>query len=73
MYVRPPHRRRGLAGQLLTVIEAHVRGRGISRVILETAAFQPDAIAFDERRGFCSIPQCADDRPTTRAYAKWLD
>lgn len=73
MYVRPAHRRRGLAGQLLAVIEAYVRGRGISRVILETAAFQPDAIAFYEQRGFCPIPQYAGDRPTTRAYAKWLD
>lgn len=55
MFVAPAARRRGVAGSLLTAVEAWAREQGFSTAILETGIFQHEAIAFYHRAGYVDI------------------
>ena len=56
MWTHPDHRRRGLAAQVLTELEARASKSGYRRLILETGPRQPEAISFYENRGYRRIP-----------------
>jgi putative acetyltransferase len=63
MYVRPLYRGRGLGTQLLELLAAHARSRGVGLLRLETGVHQKAAIALYARWGFRSIPPFGDYRP----------
>ena len=44
LWVEPPHRRKGIATQLVQAFEAHARSRGCSSFYLETFSFQAPAL-----------------------------
>lgn len=74
MYVRPQHRRRGLARRVLAAVEDRARDAGYRWLLLETGLAQPEAIALYESAGYRRIEgfghyQCHAD---ARAYAKEL-
>ena len=54
LYVRPPHRGRGLGGALLAAARAHARGQGWRRLEVTTPPLPAFArtLAFYEREGF---------------------
>lgn len=52
MYVSPRHRRRGVAGTLLTTLEDHARSTGTTEILLRAGAPQPEALAFYRAAGF---------------------
>ncbi|WP_411345677.1 GNAT family N-acetyltransferase [Paenibacillus sp. WLX1005] len=54
-YVQSSHRRKGIAGQLLTALEQRAGEQGHSGIRLETGAAQPEALAFYERNGYIAI------------------
>ena len=55
MYVRPESRGSGVSTAVLAEIEAHARGLGWDRLVLETGDRQPDAIRFYQREGYTRI------------------
>ena len=56
MFVPPPARGRGIAGDLLVAVEVHASGHGIRLIQLETGPLQDAAIRLYERCGFRLIP-----------------
>ena len=56
MYVAPQSRGRGIARRLLTRLEAEGHRLGVKRIVLETGARQPEAIALYEHAGFSRAP-----------------
>src|SRR6266545_4410509 len=56
MYVRPPHRRRGISRRMLAALEALAMERGCTVVRLETGSYMPGAIAFYRSAGYEQIP-----------------
>lgn len=56
MYVKPFHRGKGIAGQILTALEQWAKDEGYNRCILETAVKQPEAIRLYEKSGYVLIP-----------------
>lgn len=52
MFVRPTHRRRGLAAGVLAAVERSARDRGIEVLYLQTGIRQPEAVALYEREGW---------------------
>jgi GNAT superfamily N-acetyltransferase len=56
LWTSPTHRRRGLAGAILDVVEAAAAGAGYRDVWLETGPAQPEAVSFYEGRGYRPIP-----------------
>jgi GNAT superfamily N-acetyltransferase len=56
MYVVPAERGRGVGRVILASLEAEARALGLDRLLLETGARQPEAIALYERAGFRTIP-----------------
>ncbi len=55
MYVRPTHRGSGLAAAILAALETRASAAGYTRLILETGAAQPEAMAFYQRCGYTEI------------------
>lgn len=55
MFVRPTHRRRGLAADVLAAVERSARDRGIEVLRLQTGTRQPEAVALYEREGWTRI------------------
>ncbi|MGW2095301.1 GNAT family N-acetyltransferase [Promicromonospora sukumoe] len=55
MFVRPSHRRRGLAAGVLAVVEQSAVDRGIGVLRLQTGVRQPEAVALYEREGWTRI------------------
>jgi GNAT superfamily N-acetyltransferase len=74
MYVRAAHRRAGHARRMLAELEDRARQLGFSRVILETGAVQPEALALYESSGYERIPGFGHykDSPLSRSFAKSL-
>ena len=56
MYVKPFHRGKGIAGQILIALEQWAKDEGYKSCILETAVKQPEAIRVYEREGYKRIP-----------------
>jgi RimJ/RimL family protein N-acetyltransferase len=56
MYVVPARRGRGVGKILIETLERAARSQGVERLVLETGARQPEAIALYERAGFTVIP-----------------
>jgi GNAT superfamily N-acetyltransferase len=52
MFVRPSHRRRGLAADVLAAVERSALDRGIGVLQLQTGIRQPEAVALYEREGW---------------------
>ena|ERR1039458_10052530 len=52
MYVHPESRGRGIARQILEVLESAAHLRGCQELMLETGPYQPAALAFYERSGY---------------------
>lgn len=52
MYVRAAHRRRGYARLLLAEVERRARVLGHRRLLLETGAMQPEAVALYRSAGY---------------------
>jgi len=74
MYVIPERRGTGVSGAILNALEGEARGRGWSRLVLETGDQQPDAMRFYEREGYTLIPNFGyyADSPLSVCYEKKL-
>jgi len=53
--VRPAHRRKGLARQLLAAVIDHVRNAGARTLFLEVGVDNPAARSLYEAQGFCAV------------------
>ena len=56
MYVSPDHRGRGVARQVLALLEADAAAAGAATLVLETGIRQPEAISLYESSGYSRIP-----------------
>lgn len=56
MYVRPELRGRGIAGKILSELEAWAEELGFERLILETGKAQPEAIRLYAKSDYETIP-----------------
>jgi len=56
MYVVPDRRGTGVSTAVLTALEGEARGRGWSRLVLETGDLLGGAMRFYEREGYSRIP-----------------
>ncbi|WP_338051710.1 GNAT family N-acetyltransferase [Pseudonocardia acidicola] len=56
LYVRPAHRRQGLARMMLRGAEERARGAGYRRVVLETGTEQPESLKLYAGEGYDEIP-----------------
>jgi GNAT superfamily N-acetyltransferase len=74
MYVIPERRGTGVSIAILTALEGEARGRGWSRLVLETGDQQPDAMRLYEREGYTLIPNFGyyADSPLSICYEKKL-
>ncbi len=74
MYVLPEARGRRLAGRILAALEEHARHLGAQRLVLETGARQPEAIAVYTRAGFVPIPRFGAyaNAPASLCFGKQL-
>jgi putative acetyltransferase len=52
MFVRPSHRRTGVARRILAALERRIGAAGFDTVILETGTLQPEAMALYEGFGY---------------------
>lgn len=57
MFVVPEFRRRGVAGAVLRFLESEALAVGAARVVLETVATPPDAVALYRGAGYGQIPR----------------
>jgi putative acetyltransferase len=74
MFVDPDARGRGVAGALLTRIEADAAARGIRQVVLETGDLHHAAQALYRRHGYREVPQFGQyvGEPHSVCFAKTL-
>lgn len=74
MYVRPAHRGRGIARQLLAALEECAFRQGHSVVCLETGTYLPAAIGLYASCGYDRIPVYGEyvDNPYSVCFAKRL-
>ena len=74
MFVRPAFRRRGVARAVLEALEAQARAVGATRLVLETATGQPEAMALYPSAGYRAIPRYGEyvDIEPSRCYEKVL-
>ncbi|HEV7461246.1 MAG TPA: GNAT family N-acetyltransferase [Solirubrobacteraceae bacterium] len=56
MWVAPAARRRGVGRRLLAALEDAARAAGHRRVVLDTSAGQPEALAMYRRLGYVEVP-----------------
>lgn len=52
MYVDPQYRGHGMGGRLLQALEAHLQGSGCAWSLLETGAYQLEAVRLYRRAGY---------------------
>lgn len=74
MYVRPAYRGRGLARQLLVILEARARALGAASILIETGAGQPEAVTLYRSAGYLDIPRFGEyaDIPVSLCFEKRL-
>jgi GNAT superfamily N-acetyltransferase len=60
LYVRPPHRRSGIAHALMTSAHEHAARVGFGRVMLSVMPSRTEAIAFYRRLGYTDTTPYAD-------------
>lgn len=74
MYVRPGHRRRGVARLMLSALEDWARRRGYRRMVLESGAAQPEAIALYTSAGYEPVEGYGHYRcsPLSRSFGRDL-
>jgi GNAT superfamily N-acetyltransferase len=74
MYVVPERRGSGVSVAVLRALEENARGRGWSRLVLETGSEQPDAIRFYSREGYHRIPNFGHyvDSPISLCFERLL-
>ncbi|WP_395402856.1 GNAT family N-acetyltransferase [Pseudoduganella sp. UC29_106] len=60
MFVSPAARGQGVARRLLGALETEAQERGVSRFMLETGPYQPEALALYERLGYARRGPYAD-------------
>jgi GNAT superfamily N-acetyltransferase len=74
MYTIPESRGRGVAQALLGALEESARLAGRKRIVLETGARQPEAIALYGKTGYARIADFGHykDDPEVRSYGKEL-
>jgi ribosomal protein S18 acetylase RimI-like enzyme len=65
LYVRPSHRRKGIAGALMDALETAARESGYRALYLDTKDDMPTAIRFYESRGYERIPRYNDNPQAT--------
>jgi putative acetyltransferase len=72
MFVRKDSRRRGIARRILAHLEAEIRRRGFSSIVLETGREQFAAMELYEAEGYFPIPAFLGyvGSPISRCYAK---
>ena len=69
---RPKFRGQGIARRLLAALEAESTALGISRLVLETGARQPEALeALYEARRICRIPAFGEYVEIRRSVSVW--
>ncbi|SHI60604.1 Acetyltransferase (GNAT) family protein [Hymenobacter daecheongensis DSM 21074] len=56
MFVQPPQRGQGIAGQVLAELERWAADEGYMACVLETGRKQPEAIRLYEKSGYAYIP-----------------
>ncbi len=57
MFVVPPARGARVGARILAALEGEARRLGVMRLVLETGARQPEALALYRRAGFTEIPR----------------
>lgn len=62
MYVAPAYRGRGVAGNILALLEAEAQQLGCTVFMLETGPYQPEALGFYERAGYARRERYGDYR-----------
>lgn len=67
MYVTPEIRGVGIGRRVLAELEERARGLGMSRLVLEAGAYQPEALALYVRCGFSRIPCFGDYAASPRS------
>jgi GNAT superfamily N-acetyltransferase len=74
MFTLPLVRRRGVARAVLRAVEDSARMAGLTRIVLETGARQPEAIAMYEAAGYTLIPNFGyyRDEPDVRSFGREL-
>ncbi len=74
MYVAPRARGARIGAGILAALEAEARALGVGRLVLETGARQPEAVALYRRAGFAEIPPFGPyvDSPLSLCMAKAL-
>jgi GNAT superfamily N-acetyltransferase len=74
MYVVPERRGTGASTAILTALEGEARGRGWTRLVLETGDLLLGAMRFYEREGYTRIPNFGyyADSPLSVCYEKAL-
>ncbi len=71
LWVEPPQRRRGLATQLLQVIERTAREQGIDRARVATASFQ-NALPLYQKMGYTIYAQLPLRAPNGQAHFEYF-
>ena len=74
MYVIPKHRSMGAGHAILEKLEQVARELAVTRIVLETGARQPEAIALYEHCGYAKTPLFGEyvDSPLSVCMAKTL-
>jgi len=74
MFVHASARKKGCARQIMRHLEAEIRQRGHTRIVLETGIGQPEAMALYESEGYVPIPTFGEyiGNELSRCYAKKL-
>lgn len=72
MFVQPSHRLRGVGEQILSALEDHARGLGMSRLVLDTSEYLTEAIALYRGRGYVEVEAYNSNHYATHWFAKEL-
>lgn len=74
MYVVPRARGTRIGARILAALEREARALGVTRLVLETGARQPEALALYRRAGFVEVPRFGAyiDSPLSLCMAKAL-